>query len=108
MRAALTTFANWLRMKPKSHKAADLLAAAPVTFMAIGDFHSDEFDSDYTTGRRYTLRRTGQQWDGEGNRMERLDMKLAWCLERWLAEGKVMLVEDMNHPARVGGNGVVQ
>lgn len=36
--------------------AAQLLAAAPVKFMPLGDFYAEEFKCGYVTGLVYTLR----------------------------------------------------
>lgn len=88
-------------MKPASNKAADMLAAAPIKFTPVVDFYSEEFSSQYVKGLYYTLRRDAA-----------LNEKLASCMETWLDEGSIVLVDpsqgtDATGKSAVSGTGVV-
>ena len=76
--------------------AAELLAAAPIEFTPTEHFWSESMRSQYCTGLKYTIK-------------PGLD-KLAGEVEKWLADGKVVLI-DPSAPkgaeARIFGAGMV-
>lgn len=88
----------------ESDLVAALLARAPLKFTPVETFISDEFKSDYIKGLTYTLRLTSVQDDPQ-----RLCVKLATCMVRWLAAGQITL-DVQSAPAgtvKVAGAGVV-